>query len=527
MEYFEILNDFLNNNKIDSKFIPYIVELFELNRDIVFLGDENRNIKKLYELDNLDIIISERKSFIESEIGKIEKYISELRGLKTVIDSEDIKLIDGIILDKERFKDKIKSELERKNSNDISECKKKMIFCYENNRKNIFLRYSKLKEIKYKFEKNNRVELFHDLEELIQSLKIKTRVEDENSFLILMNKIEEELKQLDEEFLKKMDSHLEIDRFNRAKEQVREKKEALSLLSELFDFNDKYSKPLSDDQNIIKIAMLEHRLSSRDIHVFFEKIKEHPELRPYYEVLNNQFKIIEEDIETVQDQERYLTILFSILNTISSLSPKLIPLKVNKGIFEYRTFDGVKTISKENEDKVVKYESESGNLYSIIEDRLLLIRELDYWKKEMDYGFDRYDKGDFYEEIKNVFNLVKFYYRFRNYIVYCETANKQFDLKDSKIQIDKDKAELKKIEEFVLPIMDSIRLKGIDYWKEEKTPDIYFSKHSDIERKILFDCIVPRDGVGREINSPEMLKMIYGEERVIEIVRSQEKIKGK
>lgn len=203
MEYFEILNDFLNNNKIDSKFIPYIVELFELNRDIVFLGDENRNIKKLYELDNLDIIISERKSFIESEIGKIEKYISELRGLKTVIDSEDIKLIDGIILDKERFKDKIKSELERKNSNDISECKKKMIFCYENNRKNIFLRYSKLKEIKYKFEKNNRVELFHDLEELIQSLKIKTRVEDENSFLILMNKIEEELKQLDEEFLKK------------------------------------------------------------------------------------------------------------------------------------------------------------------------------------------------------------------------------------------------------------------------------------------------------------------------------------
>lgn len=527
MEYFEILNDFISNNRIDPILIPYIVKLFEINRDLVFWGEENRVIKKMHEQHDPKTIATERLSFINSEITKIDNYILELRSLKTIITGQDTKLIDDLISDKEKFKEKLKQELTLTSETDLSKIKTKLEYNYENNRKNILLGYSKIKEIKYKFEQLSKLDLFNDLEKVIREIRIKSRINEDESFLTLMAKIEKEYKDIDKEYLNRINYSDEVERFDNPREHVTEKKDTYGFLSDLFDFNDKYSKPLSINPNIIKIAMLEHRVYANDIHVFFEKVKENPELRPYYEILDNQFNIINKDIEKESDQELYLNTLLSLFDTIKSLKTKLVPLKVNKGIFSDRTYNQAKIVSTQSEGKVVKYKDGEFNVYSIVEDRFELLKELDFWDKEINYGFDRYNKDDFYEEVKETFNLIKFYYRFSNYILYNETSNKIFNMEDSKIAIEKDKNNLNKIKEFLTNNLEKIRLKGMDHWKTEKSPDIVFSKLSDLEKKILFECIIPKDGIGREIRSPEMFKLIYGEERVTEIISEHERIKGK
>lgn len=526
MEYFEILNDFFSNNKIDPSIVPYIIELFELNRNVVFLGEENRNLSDLYKLDDINLIKSNRSTFIELENKKLEKFISELKSLKTVTNEESYGLIDELISDKERFKERIDNK-DFKEEN-IDEYKRLLVYNFENNRRKILLSCSKIKDLESKFEKLNKKELYDDLNDVLNSLKIKSRFDSEDSFLVLLSKLEEEKGKLDLDYLKSLGLDNEIEEITNYRDKIFNKEDAIKYLNIMLDLSIKHSRPLLNNQNMLNIAALEQRLFLKNIYSYFDKIKEHPELKPYYILLENQISDLNKDVTSEKDQEKYLNNILSIFETTDSLNINAQPLKVERAMLNYdASHDVVKTILLEKDMKFVEYKKGDSHLYSIVENREVIQRDLDYWKKELDFGFDRYDKGDFYKEVYETLNLLKFYYRFKNYVVYSEVSNKSFNIPSSIEMTNKDKTELDTFRRFINEKMDSLRTRGIDYWKEENNPNIYFSKKSEIDQEIIFKCIIPENGIGREISTSEMLKSIYGKELVESTLKTLEDKKEK
>ncbi|MDD3995396.1 MAG: hypothetical protein PHC42_01670, partial [Bacilli bacterium] len=76
------------------------------------------------------------------------------------------------------------------------------------------------------------------------------------------------------------------------------------------------------------------------------------------------------------------------------------------------------------------------------------------------------------------------------------------------------------IKEYLIDKIDELKTKGKEYWKKDVTPKIYFSNMEKIDTDIIYNGIIPENGIGREIGSEEMLKSIYGVNHVREFIVS-------
>ncbi|MDD4831888.1 MAG: hypothetical protein PHR09_03460, partial [Bacilli bacterium] len=137
----------------------------------------------------------------------------------------------------------------------------------------------------------------------------------------------------------------------------------------------------------------------------------------------------------------------------------------------------------------------------------------------MNYGYDRYYKDNFYKEVEDTFNLTKFYYRFRSLIIYSTILKKETH-DDSSILNDENIKQFDYIKEYLIDKIDELKIKGKEYWKKDVTPKIYFSNMEENDKDIIYNGIIPENGIGREIGSEEMLKSIYGVNHVREFIVS-------
>ena len=107
--------------------------------------------------------------------------------------------------------------------------------------------------------------------------------------------------------------------------------------------------------------------------------------------------------------------------------------------------------------------------------------------------------------------------------MYIEVTNKLFKFKDSTKMIEKDKKILYELRDYLIDNVGELRTKGVSSWKLEFDPEKYFSKYTELERRVIIESMLPKDGIGRCIESYEMLKIIYGESYVRDNINSFER----
>lgn len=517
MECYEILNNFFNNYRIDIKLIPQVIELFSLRGNILYLSSSNKNIRDSYLKESNESTLNDRRLFYTNELAGIERNIYELRSLKQVNEEYNHGFLDGLIKERENIKEKILKEQSLLNDENI---KKFLLFNYENNRKNILLSYLKIKDLEFDFERQNKSDLFKKLNSVIKDIYINSRFSKDETYQSLMEKIELEKNKLDFEYMKKIKMTDEIDLLSTYKDKISNKDEALSFLNDLYEISAKASKPLSNNDIFMKISEHEHRLFSLNIYSYLEKTIDHDELKTYYVILKNQLDSLNKDINSEEDQKEYLKNMNLMLNTIQTLNNKTKPLQVEKNIFEINSsFERVQILKEDPPKKYIRYEKEGKHYYSIVENKENIYSELSYWKEQMNYGYDRYYKDNFYKEVEDTFNLTKFYYRFRSLIIYSNVLKKETH-DDSSILNDENIKQFDYIKEYLIDKIDELKIKGKEYWKKDVTPKIYFSNMEENDKDIIYNGIIPENGIGREIGSEEMLKSIYGVNHVREFIVS-------
>ncbi len=516
MEYFEFLNEFLNENSIDSTSIPIVIELLEISRDIAFLLADNSNIKESYLKDNYKEL---RNTFIKTQIEELSKSISNLNSLKSVTEENNTKIANLLIESNEKALRTLNNILSFPNTTNES-----LVFKHENNRKRMLLNLNKARELKENLKRNNKANLLQNLNKLILDLLNTYRFGPNPSLNTIKEQIEKEYNVLDIEYLKNINEST-IEQIIKDKETITNKDDALKYLNKLYNLNSNHQKPIINDSELLRIRELEERIYSLNLMNYLEKSENNEELKTYNVLLKGQLEVLYLEVDSKEKRVIYLNTLSNMLNTINSLNEKLKPLRVSNGIFDYSVdfFDSVKTIKTDGSRKWIRYKKGTINNYSLIENREVITRELDYWKKQINSGFDRYDKGEFYKQVEETFNFIKLYYKYRSYIMYLEVSNKLFNFNDSTKLINKDKKKLDELRDYLMNKVADFRIKGIPYYKKEIDPEKYFSKYSLLERKVIMASIIPKDGIGRCIESYEMLKIIYGEEYVKDNINAFEK----
>lgn len=518
MEYFEVFSEFFHTNKIDSNLISIFSELFEISCDIAFLLDDNYNIRESYSKNDLNELKTIRESFIKKEIDNLNKSLTNLMVLKSTSEGDVLKLINSLILSKEKSLKKQNETLSFPNFT-----KESLIFKHENNRKLLLLNLNKLREIESKLKRENKASFLHDLKILIEKLVNLYRFGSDISIGEIKKKINMEYSYLDIEYLRNINEKT-VEEIVSEKENIDTKEKALKYLNKLYSLNANHQKPIINNAELIKIRDLEERIYSLNLYEYLAKSENNVELRTYNVLLKGQLESLYIEVDNEEKRKQYLNSLSNTLNTITSLNEKLEPLKVSNGIFDYNieNFDSVKTIKIDGKKKWIRYKRGNKNNYSLIENREIIMRELDYWKKEMDSGFDRWDRGNFYKDVEETFNFIKLFYKYRSYIMYLEVSNKLFKFNDSSKKIIKDKKTLNELRDYLMEKVSNFRIKGITYWKSDITPEDYFSKYAEYDRKVIIESILPKDGIGRCIESYEIFKIIYGDSYVKENINEFE-----
>ncbi len=515
MECYEILNNFLNDYKIDIKLVPQAVELFSLSGNILYRSFDNKNIRDSFLKDNEYDTLNDRKNFYSNELVIIEKNIYELRSLKQVNEEYNHELLSGLIREREILKEKVLKDQQSLSTNNT---KDSLIYIYDNNRKNILLSYLKIRELELSFERHNNGDMFKKINSVIKEIFIHSRISKDETFQSLLEKIELEKDKLDFEYMKKIRMNDEAESILNYKEKILNKEDAITFLNDLYDISARTSKPLSNKEIFMVISELEQRLFSLNIHSYLEKTMDHEELKSYYIILKNQLAAMNKDVTSEKDQNEYLNNMNSMLNTIQTLNNKTKPLQVDKNIFDVNnSFVEVQTLKEDSSKKYIRYKKDEKYYYSIVENKDNVLNEFNYWKEQMNYGYDRYYKDNFYKEVEDTFNLIKFYYKFRSLVTYSEVL-----MKDSNINIlsEDNNKQFEDVKTHLTIKLEELRIKGKDYWKKEVTPKIYYSNMQEIDKDIIFNAIIPENGIGREIGSEEMLKSIYGVDHIREFIMS-------
>lgn len=518
MEYFEFLTDFFNQNKIDLESIPIVIELFEISSTISFLLEDNYNIKEVYSKDNGNDL---RNDFIKNQIKELNTTITNFNSLKSVVEDDNLKIVNALIESSNKTLKILNDYLSIPNKD-----KESLIFRHENNRKRILIGLNKKKELEEKLKRKNKTSLLQNLSKVMFDLVSNYRFGPNPSLNDIKTKIDKVYSYLDIDYLRDINES-NIEELIKNKDKERNKEQALKYLNDLYRLNAHHQKPIIDTQESLKIRELEERIYSLNFFNYLEKSSNNEELKTYHVLLKGQLEVLYIDVDSEEKRKIYLSTLSNMLNTITSLNEKLKPLKVSNGIFDYsvENFDSVRTIKIDGNRKWIRYKKGNINNYSLIESRETITRELDYWKKEMSSGFDRWDKGSFYNDVEETFNFIKLYYKYRTYIMYLEVSNKLFQFNDSSKMINKDKRVLNDLRDYLMKKVEDLRIKGISEWNTETDPEKYFSKLTELNRRVLIESIIPKDGIGRCIESYEMLKIIYGESYVINNINSFERKK--
>lgn len=516
MEYFEFLTDFFNQNEIDFESVPVVTELFEIFMNISFLLEDNNNIKEIYSKDNINNL---RNEFIKDQIKKLNIAINNFSSLKSMVEGNHLKVVNTLIEFCNKTMKKLNDYLSIPNKDNES-----LVFRHENNRKRVLINLNKKKELEEKLRRKDKTDLIQNLSRVMLNLVNIYRFGSNPSLSEIKSKINKIFSYLDLDYLREI-NELNIEELIKDKDKERNKEQSLKYLNDLYMLNAHHQKPIIDTPDLLKIRELEERIYSLSLFNYLEKSSNNDELKTYYVLLKGQLEVLYIDVDNIEKRKIYLTTLSNMLNTITSLNEKLKPLKVSNGIFDYNVenFDSVKTIKTDGNRKWIRYKKGNVNNYSLIENRETITRELDYWKKEMNSGFDRWDKGDFYKDVEETFNFIKLYYKYRVYIMYLEVSNKLFQFKDSSKMINKDKNVLNELKDYLMKKIENLRIRGISEWKKEIDPERYFAKLPKLNRRVIIESIIPKDGIGRCIESSEMLKIIYGEAYVVNNISSFER----
>ncbi len=504
MEYLEFISEFFNHNKIDSNSINLVIELFDISRDISFLLEDNLNIKEAYSSESMSEI---RNRFIQDQKEELNKFINNLLSLKTISNENTLRVIELLISSNKLAENQL-------NTTQVI-TKESLIFKHENNRKLILLALNKEKEIEERFKINNKSYIIQNLKNLLNKLINICMLGPNPSLKELKDKIDKDYNSLDFDYLEKINEST-LNEVKNNKNNINTKEEAHAFLNVLYKLNSAHNKPINNHEDILKIRELEERIYSLNLYNYLEKSQNSDRLKPYNLLLKEQLETIYIEVDSIEKRKKYLSTLSNMLNTITSLNEKIKPLKVGNGIFDYNveSFDSVKTIKMENNIKWVMYRRGTQTSYSIIENREIILRELDYWEKETNSGFDRYDKEDLIKKIDEILNFIKLYYKYRSYIMYMEVSNKIFNFEGSKNALNKDKKALDEVKEHLMKNIENIKILGMSYYEKEIDIENLLSKYTNIEKEVIFSSIIPSDGIGRCIESFEMLKIIYGLEYV-------------
>lgn len=508
MEYFEILINFFNQNKIDLESIPLVIDFFKIAINVSFLLEDNLNIKEIYLKEDINTF---RNEFIKKEINGLNEIINNLKSLKSLLQGENLKIINILI----EFCNESLKKL-NKYLSIPSQDKESLIFRHENNRKKVLINLNKKREIENKLKRRNKADLLQSLSKVLLDLISNYRFGVNPSLNEIKQRINKVYSNLDKEYLKNI-NEITFDELKKLKDNNFSKAEALKYVNDLYRLNALHQKPIIDEPELLKIRELEERIYSLNLYNYLEKSGNNDELKTYNILLKGQLEVLNIDVDSLEKRKIYLNTLSNMLNTITSLNEKLKPLKVTNGIFDYNieNFDNVKTIKIDGNIKWIRYKKGNINNYSIIENRETIKRELDYWKKEMASGFDRWDKGDFFKDVLETFNFIKLYYKYRSYIMYLEISNKLFNFEDSDKMINKDKKELYELKEYLIKKVEELKTKAVFEWNNEESLERSLSRLTELNRKVIKESLIPKDGIGRCIESYEMLKIIYGEAYVI------------